>query len=294
MILSMTGFGSAQRIEEGISYALEIRSVNNRYLKLTIKLPERLQFAEIEMDRILRSRINRGTVTYTLRMKSENGAGATTLNLAALQAYLDQLQKIRPASGVSTRVDLAALAQLPGVADVGELDEEFRARAMAAITTLTNQALDALLTMRREEGRMLMGDLTVSLSGIRREVDSIKSRAPLVIDEYHDRLRTRVQTLMQKGGFELEADGLMREVAIFAERCDIGEEINRLTSHLDQFVELCERGEQVGRTLDFLTQELLREANTIGSKSNDAALARSVVTVKGLIDRLKEQVQNVE
>jgi uncharacterized protein (TIGR00255 family) len=139
-----------------------------------------------------------------------------------------------------------------------------------------------------------MTDLYASLAGIRREVESVQGRAPMVVDEYHERLKARVGMLMQKGGFELQADGLMREVAIFAERCDIGEEINRLSSHLDQFVELCERGEQVGRTLDFLTQELLREANTIGSKSNDAVIARSVVTVKGLIDRLKEQVQNVE
>ncbi|MBI1825751.1 MAG: YicC family protein [Planctomycetes bacterium] len=294
MILSMTGFGSAQRTVDGISYALEIRSVNNRYLKLAIKLPERLQFAEVEVERILRGRVNRGTVTYTLRIKSQSGAAASLLNLAALQQYLDQLQKIKTAGGTSTTIDLAALALLPGVTDVGEMDEEFRARAISAITQVTNQALEAMLAMRREEGRVLMTDLSSSLNGIRREVETVQSRAPMVVDEYHDRLKTRVGMLMQKGGFELQADGLMREVAIFAERCDIGEEINRLTSHLDQFVELCERGEQVGRTLDFLTQELLREANTIGSKSNDAAIARSVVTVKGLIDRLKEQVQNVE
>ena len=114
------------------------------------------------------------------------------------------------------------------------------------------------------------------------------------MNEYHVRLESRVSALMKGGGFELEADALSREVAVFAERCDITEEVTRLQSHLDQFVELCNREEPTGRTLDFLSQELLREANTIGSKSNDATIARHVVEMKTLIDRIKEQVQNVE
>jgi len=122
----------------------------------------------------------------------------------------------------------------------------------------------------------------------------IAKRAPGVIDEYHERLRSRVAALMEAGGFELQEDGLIREVAVFAERCDIAEEVTRIESHLMQFDELCARSEPVGRTLDFLTQELLREANTIASKSNDAAIARNIVEVKTIIDRLKEQVQNVE
>ena len=162
------------------------------------------------------------------------------------------------------------------------------------LTELTNRGLDALMDMRRDEGRSLHDDLLGYCEAVRTRLASIASRAPGVIDEYRERLRSRVASLMQSGGFQLEADGLLREVAVFAERCDISEEITRMGSHLDQFVEVCGRDEQVGRTLDFLAQELLREANTIGSKSNDAAIARSVVEIKGLIDRLKEQVQNVE
>jgi len=148
--------------------------------------------------------------------------------------------------------------------------------------------------MRREEGQALRRDLLGSCDAIRDHLSQIAAQAPKVVDEYHQRLKTRVETLMRAGGFELEAEGLMREVAVFAERCDISEEIARLRSHLDQFTQLCDREDRVGRTLEFLSQEMLREANTVASKSNNADIARSVVEIKGLIDRLKEQVQNVE
>lgn len=294
MILSMTGFGSAQHLDRGISYSVEVRSVNNRYLKLSVKLPELFQSAEAEIERLLRSRLSRGTVTYMLKARSESPESSVTINLDTMQQYIDRLMQVRLPANVQPHIDLAAIALLPGVADIAQTEDESHKEMIEVLSRLTNQALDALIGMRREEGRVLKADLYASLDGVRKEVIAIQSRAPGVIEEYHERLRNRVGTLMQKGGYELEAEGLMREVAIYAERCDIGEEINRLRSHLDQFVELCERGDQVGRTLDFLTQELLREANTIGSKSNDAVIARSVVTIKGLIDRLKEQVQNVE
>lgn len=294
MILSMTGYGAAQAEEGGVSFALEIRSVNNRYLKVTIKLPEHLQFAEAEIDRLVRNRIARGTVTLTFRQRSDASAVAKSLNLEALQQYVDLLSKVRASDGAATTIDLATVAQLPGVADPGGLDDAQRQRRLEVLLDLTGRGLDAMIAMRREEGRALHAELLSHSAAIRTELDAIAERAPVVVEEYHERLRTRVATLMQAGGFELAADGLMREVAVFAERCDIAEEVSRLRSHLDQFAELCDRGEQVGRTLDFLAQEFLREANTIASKSNDARIARGVVQVKAMIDRVKEQVQNVE
>jgi len=294
MILSMTGYGTAQAEEGGVSFALEIRSVNNRYLKAAIKLPEHLQFAEPEIDRLVRTRVARGTVTLTFRQRSDASEIARSLNLAALQQYVDVLSRVRASDGAATTIDLATIAQLPGVTDPGDADDARRQRQLETLLDLTARGLEAMVGMRREEGRALQAELLSHCAAIRTELDAIAARAPVVVEEYHDRLRTRVASLMQAGGFELAADGLMREVAIFAERCDITEEIGRLRSHLDQFTELCDRGEQVGRTLDFLAQEFLREANTIASKSNDATIARGVVQVKAMIDRVKEQVQNVE
>lgn len=293
MIQSMTGYGGAQHVEEDVQYALEIRSLNNRYLKLSIKLPEHLQFLESEVDKLLRSRLVRGSVSYTLRVRSEQGAGLRRINTAALQEYVEQLSRAHSPEGPRATIDLATIATLPGVCEVPDLDEDARKRALDIVADLTNRAVDTLTTMRQDEGRALHRELVACCDAIRARLTECLSRAPKVIEEYHERLKSRVAILMQTGSLELEAEGLMREVAIYAERCDISEEIARLASHLDQFVQLCGRDDQVGRTLDFLSQEMLREANTIASKSNDAAIARGVVEIKGWIDRLKEQVQNV-
>ena len=197
-------------------------------------------------------------------------------------------------TNIATSMDLATLASLPGVCEVPPIDDESRDQVLGLAAELTNQALDVMVEMRQREGNTLRAELTSCCNEIRERVVQVASRAPLVIDEYHERLKTRVETLMKSSRLELESEGLMREVALYAERSDINEEVSRLRSHLDQFEELCEGGKPVGRTLEFLTQEMLREANTIASKSGDAAIARNIVEVKGLIDRLREQVQNVE
>jgi len=294
MILSMTGYGAAQTTDEGVAYAVEARTVNHRYLKINLKLPEQLQFAEAELESLVRKRIARGSVNLTIRARSQTAAALRPLDMSAVQAYVDQLTQARLPANVQPTIDLAAVALLPGVTESAEVDEESRRRLAEALTQVSDRALSALTAMRRDEGRALSDDLADAVGQIRAEVAAIAERAPKVVQEYFERLRTRVATLLKAAELELQADALMREVAIYAERCDISEEISRIHSHLDQFVELCARGEQVGRTLDFLAQELLREANTIGSKSNDVGIARGVVQIKGLVDRLKEQVQNVE
>jgi len=294
MIQSMTGYGAAQQVADGACYVLELRSLNNRYLKLSTKLPEPLQFLEQRVERLVRNRLGRGSVTYTLRVRHEVDAGTQPINLEAMQAYVNRIASVSLPAGVQATIELATVAMLPGVCEAPPLDDEARARHEAVVDELSNRAIDALIGMRRHEGESLAGELRGLCQTIRTRALVISGRAPRVVEEYHQRLRSRVQLLMQAGGFELEADGLMREVAIYAERCDIAEEVSRLTSHLDQFAQLCERGEHAGRTLDFLTQELLREANTIASKSNDAEITQNVVEIKGLIDRLREQVQNVE
>jgi len=294
MIESMTGFGAAARVEGELSYALEIRSVNHRYLKLTIKLPDALQHAEILIDKAVRQRVARGSVICTLRVRGAADSASFPINVKALQSYVNQLVRVDVDAKVQPTIDLAALTALPGVCALPEADDEFRAHQAEIVESLCTRAMDALVAMRREEGRVLRGVVRDCCEQIRAEVEAIGVRAPGVIDEYYKRLRSRVEILLKQGGVELEADALAREVAVYAERCDISEEITRLRSHLGQIGELCDSGAPVGRTLDFLTQELLREANTIASKSNDAAITRGTVVVKGLIDRIKEQVQNVE
>jgi len=294
MIQSMTGYGAAEVAHDGVAYALEIRAVNHRYLKLSIKLPEHLQFLETDVDRQVRAKLARGSVLYTLKTRQEMQSGQRALNLDVLQQYVAALTSVRVPEGVTPTIDLATVASLPGVCEGPLLDEETRRTHAKVIGGLTDRALDQVSAMRRQEGQALRSDLAACCGAIRQELEQVFERAPAVIEEYHERLRQRVLTLTRAAQLELDASSLAKEVAVFADRADISEEITRLRSHLDQFDQICERDDSAGRTLDFLSQELLREANTIASKSNDATIARGVVEIKRWIDRLKEQVQNVE
>ncbi len=294
MIQSMTGYGAAELAEDGVAYSLEVRAVNHRYLKISIKQPEHLQFLEADIEKQLRGRFGRGSVSYTLRARSELQPGFRALNMEAVQSYVSLLSSVAVPRGITPSIDLALIATLPGVCEGPALDEATRKKYAAVVAELTAQALDAVMEMRAAEGKALWDDLRVCAKAIRQELEGVAHRAPTVIEEYHERLQQRVSVLTSAAQLELDADSLTREVAVFADRADISEEIARLRSHLVQFDKICERTDAAGRTLDFLTQELLREANTIASKSNDAEIARGVVEIKRWIDRLKEQVQNVE
>ncbi len=294
MIASMTGYGEAQHHAEGVRCALEIRSVNNRFLKCTIKLPEAVQFAETEVEKVIRGRLVRGSVSVVMRMRCESADVAYDVNHAVLSSYVASIGKVRLPDGVSVSVDLGSLVSLPGVCQPPEITEHQREQWRAIVMSLLGTSLDQLTAMRQREGESLFKDLATHCDAIRVQMKTVADRAPVVIGEYHERLASRVESLMSKGRFELEKDALAREVAIFAERCDISEELVRLGSHVDHFIEICGQRDAVGRRLDFLAQEMLREANTIGSKSNDGEIARCVVEMKAIIDRIKEQVQNAE
>jgi uncharacterized protein (TIGR00255 family) len=292
MILSMTGFGEARAQVEGVTYRVEIRSLNNRYFKLSCKLPEQFQRYEPQIDKQLRSKLGRGSVHYILRVRDENTA-ALEINKAALSRYVAQLQEVAGAGGTS-RIDLAGLLLIPGVCEPPDVSDTVLEAQFRTVQELTAQAVDRLVEMRRAEGAALLKDLHARCAEIRSRLAEIQTRAPIVVEDYAKRLRGRVQQLLAASSVELEEDTLAREVAIFAERCDLNEEIARTGSHLDQFLALCDAPVETGRKLEFLSQELLREANTIGSKANDAEIARHVVEIKAAIDRIKEQVQNVE
>jgi uncharacterized protein (TIGR00255 family) len=293
MILSMTGYGEAQRHEEGMAYVLELRSLNNRYFKASVKLPDFLTIFESEVEKLLRRRLNRGSVTCSLRVRNTSADAAQDINVAALKRYLDQLSDVST-QGSGIQIDLATVVSLPGVCQPPQMDDAQRERQLAVIANLVNEALDRLIEMRRAEGQALRDDLVTHMGRIREHLAAVGERAPVVLQEYHERLLTRVNELLSSSKMQLELDDVKREVAIYAERCDINEEVSRLMSHLSQFESLCDAKEHAGRKLDFLAQEMLREANTIGSKANDSTIAHHIVEIKGAIDRIKEQVQNVE
>jgi uncharacterized protein (TIGR00255 family) len=293
MIVSMTGFGDATAENDGTHYAVEIRALNNRYFKSIIKLPDNVSGLEPELENTLRERLGRGSITYILKMRSDSAEAAYHINTEALRAYLEQLQEVKGLDRL-VHIDLASLVQLPGVCQEPRDETDEIKRHGDTVRELTNLAIGKLVEMRQREGKSLMADLMKHSKHIADSLEEIEKRAPFVIEDYHKRLSQRVNLLLSKAELQVNQADLLKEVAVFAERADISEEIQRLRTHLDAFAHACKNGEHEGRKLDFITQEMLREANTIASKANDATIAKHIVEIKGAIDRLKEQVQNVE
>jgi len=293
MIVSMTGFGDATAERNGTHYAVEIRSLNNRYFKPIIKLPETISGLEPELESMLREKLGRGSITYILKMRSDSAEAAYHINTQALKSYLQQLQQVKGLDRL-VQIDLASLVQLPGVCQEPRDETDEIERHGPVVRELTAKAVEKLNGMRNREGEQLFKELMRHVQLIAANLKEIATRAPSVVEEYHRRLSQRVNQLLSKAELKVNEPDLIKEVAVFAERADIAEEIQRLTSHLGAFEQACREGEHAGRKLDFISQEMLREANTIASKANDAQIARHIVEIKGAIDRLKEQVQNVE
>ncbi|MDB5289724.1 MAG: hypothetical protein JWL69_965 [Phycisphaerales bacterium] len=293
MIVSMTGFGDATAERGGTHYAVEIRSLNNRFFKPVIKLPDSVSGLEPELESILREKLGRGSITFILKMRMDSAEAAYHINTQALKAYVEQLQTIKGLEKYVT-IDLATLVQLPGVCQEPRDESDEIERHGPVIRELAVKAIDKLDAMRRREGEVLFNELLRHVRLIAENLKEISKRAPMVVEDYHRRLSLRISQLLASAELKVNEADVVKEVAVFAERADIAEEIQRLTSHLDAFEQSSRTGEHAGRKLDFIAQEMLREANTIGSKANDAQIARHIVEIKGAIDRLKEQVQNVE
>lgn len=293
MIISMTGFGDAAAQRDGVHYAVEIRSLNNRYFKSIIKLPDNVSGLEPELETTLRGNLGRGSITYILKMRLDSADAAYHINTQALKSYLEQLQAVKGIDRL-VQIDLASLVQLPGVCQEPRNDTDEISRHGDVIRELTTKAIEKLNGMRAREGKSLFDELMRHVNVISTNLAEIAKRAPSVIEDYHKRLSQRVNQLLSKAELKVNEPDLIKEVAVFAERADIAEEIQRLGHHLKAFEDACRKDEHAGRKLDFITQEMLREANTIASKANDAQIARHIVEIKGAIDRVKEQVQNVE
>ena len=295
----MTGFGEVSEQVDGTNYVVELRSLNNRYFKMAMRLPEELSSLEAELESALRKRMSRGSITLTVKTRPSAATATHRVNDTALLAYLGHLETIQgkvKAAKHATNIDLTALLALPGVLQPLEDEQSVVNRAKPVLQRLVAAACDSLDDMRVCEGEALADGLRQCRDLIRQRISAVQGRAGEVLEAYHQRLRTRIDELMARARLSVDEPDLIRELAVFAERADISEELSRLAGHLDQFDQIIgSTGDKpAGRTLDFVAQELLREANTIASKSNDVEVSRAIVEVKGAIDRIKEQVQNVE
>jgi uncharacterized protein (TIGR00255 family) len=293
MINSMTGFGDAGCEVDGISYTVEIKTVNNRYFKSAINLPDTVAFVEEDIEKLLRNHLSRGSVNCSLRLKNVAAKAMFDIDKIAIKGCVEKLAQVAGELNIDYNIDLAAFLMLPGIVQPVVPDEQEAQKIKDALLGISLKAIEQLKEMRANEGATIAKDLKAHCATIRERLGQIRGRAPMVIEEYHKKLKKRIEELTAHAQLKLDEDTFTREVAMFAERSDVSEELSRLDSHLVQFLQSCDSEEQAGRRLDFISQEMLREANTIASKALDAEIAIWVVDIKCLIDRIKEQVQNV-
>ncbi len=293
MALSMTGCGEAAVTDGSSTCSVEIRCVNNRYLKFALRSREGFAALESQIEAAVRRRVRRGAVQITLDVTGAAAPPPRALDYAQLEAYLGQLETFCSRHDLALPKSVDALLTLPGIlADAPPAHDLFD-RTWPLVSRAVEQALDGLDAMRRQEGEALGRDMLATCGEVRSLVATIRARIPEMLDGHRRRLADRVGKVLATQGLTLGDAEVAREIALLADRADIAEELVRLESHIEQFERLLGE-ESPGRALDFLTQELAREANTIASKSPDVAIAHAVVDLKTRIERLREMLQNVE
>ncbi len=293
MARSMTGCGEGFADSQGVVCRVEIRSVNHRHFKCAIRTREGFHLLEPRLEAALRERIRRGSLQVSLEVTGTAVPSGRRLDREQLAAYLDDWESFCDARGLPTPQAIDPLLSLPGVLQDSPPDTVAVEASWPVIETATAAALDQLDAMRRAEGDALVADLEQACEEIDRLVAVIRQRVPEVVTEHRQRLLERVAKVLESHQASLSENDLIREVALLADRSDISEELVRLESHIEQFRSLL-ADTAPGRSLDFLAQELGREANTIGSKSVDVTIAHAVVDLKSQIERIREQAANIE
>ncbi|MDY0292130.1 MAG: YicC/YloC family endoribonuclease [Desulfuromonadaceae bacterium] len=289
---SMTGYGKGRSVTDSVRYTAEIKTVNHRYIDVSVKLPRALMFLENEIKSWVTSVLHRGKVdVYISRDGDAAEALQPQLNLGVAQAYVEVYQELIERFGLAQDIPISMLATQRDVIVLNEPEID-ASNAREGLKHAVTEALVATVQMRLTEGKSMEEDIVARLQTLEDLLHAVELRTPQVVEEWQQKLHKRLDTLLQEA--EVEPQRLAQEIAIFADRCDISEEVVRFNSHIAQLRALLTHPGAIGRQMDFLLQELNREANTMGSKSNDAELTRNVVALKAELEKIREQVQNIE
>lgn len=291
-LLSMTGYGSAKGSVEGQEFTVELKSVNNRYLDCSVRLPRNFLFAEDTVKQAVSAGVSRGKVdVFVSAQASQDSGTVVSVNEELARGYRDAVAHIAETLGLESGLSAFSLARFPDVLTVErrELDKD---KAAAALSEITAKAVEEFNAMREREGERLRRDMLGKLETIEGLVSVVEERSPQTVKEYRERLEARLRDILADRS--LDEQRVITEAAIFADRTAVDEETVRLRSHIAQFRTMLEEGSPIGRKMDFLVQEFNRESNTIGSKCSDASLAKVVVDLKSEIEKIREQLQNVE
>ncbi|MBC8528787.1 YicC family protein [Christensenellaceae bacterium NSJ-44] len=291
-VASMTGYGRATAQIEGREMTVEVKTVNHRYLDIALRLPRVFSFLEDDIRKMLQSRLSRGHVEFYVNYRNHrDDSKSVEADVALAKAYMDAIGQLSASSGLQNDVTLSFISRLPEVLNVSETEEDQDA-LRELMRGVLSSALDQLKAMRLTEGQEMVRDVSGRIETILVLVGQIEARSTQTVDEYYQKLRARIAELLEN--VPVDPDRIATEAAVFADKASIAEETVRLRSHMQQFLDTL-RGEQpCGRKLDFIVQEMNREINTVGSKASDAEILSKVVDVKSEIEKIREQVQNIE
>ena len=292
MIHSMTGYGRAVKTLNGREITVEMRSVNNRFLDCSVKMPRAFSYAEDAVKQKIKEQVSRGKVDVFISVNALEGENVKiSLNRPVLEGYLAALRTIASDYEVRDDISVTALSRYPDVFVV-EKPEEDEKQNIADIVSVTQEAIENYNAMRATEGAALAANLRAHAAVILRYVEKVEERSPVTVAEYRTRLENKLREVLEST--TIDENRIVTEAAIFADKVAVDEETVRLRSHLSQMESLLSGGGAIGRKLDFLLQEMNREANTIGSKGNDLEQARNVVEIKAELEKIREQIQNIE
>ncbi len=293
MVFSMTGFGRGEAAQDQFKFIVEIKTVNHRYLDILIRMPKKLNQFEDRIKAIIKSKISRGRVEiYITAEESVADDFVITPNFAVLDQYHKAMESIKDRYGISDTISLSMLSRYPDAlkTESKESDEEL---IWNTLSEATSKAMEALMDMRLREGASLRTDIVERVAVIRKTAADIDSFSPQILAAYRQKMTDRIREILDET-VELDEGRILHEVAIYADKSNVAEEIVRLNCHLDQVGRILDDPAPAGRKLDFLVQEMNREINTIGSKSPDLTIANHVIEVKSEIEKIREQIQNIE
>ena len=292
MVRSMTGYGRVQETVDDLNILFEIKSVNHRFFEFSPRIPRMYGFIEDKLKAYLQSSISRGKVDIFLTIESIGGADAQVkLNYNLAQSYIDALRELQEKYGLAGDISVSSVAHYGDIFTVVKPPDDEQ-RVWNAVRTVADKALAGFVAMREAEGERLKEDLVARAQQIRSLVEMVEQRSPATVEEYRQKLTARMTEVLQDAA--VDENRIFLEAAIYADKISVTEETVRLKSHLVQFEKMLDGNEPVGRKLDFLMQELNREANTIGSKASDIEIAGVVVEIKAELEKIREQIQNLE
>ena len=292
MIKSMTGFGRAQETVDGMTVTVELKSVNHRYFEFTAKVPRTYGFLEEKLKSFLNARVSRGKMECSVSIENlEESDMEVIVNPSLAKGYVDALRTLSENFGLKEDYSAISIAKFSDVLTLRKApaDEE---KIWNAVQKVTELAVERFVTMRETEGEKLRADILSKADTILEHVAFVESRSPQTVREYHEKLRQRMEELLENT--QVDEQRLLTEAAIFADKVAVDEETVRLRSHISQLREFLNADEPIGRKLDFLVQEMNRESNTIGSKAQDVEIAKRVIAIKAEVEKIREQVQNIE